>query len=49
MPAMGSGGTATAKALCAAMPLTPAPQTRLQSYTEKAGEALARRDAASIS
>jgi hypothetical protein len=37
---MGSVGTATAEALCAAMPL--APQAQLQSYTYKAGEALAR-------
>ena len=48
MPTMDSVGTATAEALCAAMPLAPAPQARLQSYTQKAGEALARRNAASI-
>ncbi len=46
MPTMDSVGTATAEALCAAMPLAPAPQARLQSYTQKAGEALAQRDAA---
>ena len=34
------------KRFCAAMPLAPAPQARLQSYTQKAGEALAQRDAA---
>ena len=43
MPTMDSVGTATAEALCAAMPLAPAPQARLQSYTQKAGEALAQR------
>jgi hypothetical protein len=47
MPAIGSVETATAEALCAAMPL--APQAQLQSYTHKAGEALAQPDAAKAS